>query len=198
MNTHDSNLPTASRRSLLSGAGKTLSLTALGLVAGGALIDTAEAKKAKKADPAQDIAVLNAAIALEHEGIAAYSLAAGSGLLTPGVLQVGVTFQSHHKEHRDALIGAVRTLGGTAVEEKALGEYAEALNAGSLKNQEDVLRLALKLETGATNAYLGLIPALKDFHLLAARLAGDEAYHVAVLANALGEPIPKAGFLFGA
>lgn len=198
MNTHDSNTPTASRRSLLSGAGKTLSLTALGLVAGGALIDTAEAKKAKKADPAQDIAVLNAAIALEHEGIAAYSLGAGSGLLTPGVLQVGVTFQSHHKEHRDALIGAVRTLGGTAVEEKALGEYAEALNAGSLKNQEDVLRLALKLETGATNAYLGLIPALKDFHLLAARLAGDEAYHVAVLANALGEPIPKAGFLFGA
>ncbi len=188
----------ASRRGLLVGAGKTLSLTALGLVAGGALIDTAEAKKAKKADPAQDIAVLNAAIALEHEGIAAYSLAAGSGLLTPGVLQVGVTFQSHHKEHRDALIGAVRTLGGTAVEEKALGDYAEALNAGSLKNQEDVLRLALKLETGATNAYLGLIPALKDFHLLAARLAGDEAYHVAVLANALGEPIPKAGFLFGA
>jgi hypothetical protein len=188
----------ASRRGLLAGAGKTLSLTALGLITGGALTGTAFAKKAKKADPAQDIAILNAAIALEHEGIGAYQLAAGSGLLTPGVLQVGVTFQSHHKEHRDALIGAVRTLGGTAVEEKPLGEYAASLNAGSLKNQEDVLRLALRLETGATNAYLGLIPALADFHLLAARLAGDEAYHVAVLAGALGEPIPKAGFIFGA
>lgn len=199
MNASDTANAGTSRRGVLIGTGKTLSLTALGLVTGGALIDTASAKTGKKkADPAQDVSILNAAIALEHEGIAAYQLAAGSGLLTPGVLQVGVTFQSHHKEHRDALIGAVRTLGGTAVEEKPLDEYATALNAGSLKNQEDVLRLALKLETGATNAYLGLIPALVDFHLLAARLASDEAYHAAILANALGEPIPKAGFLFGA
>lgn len=189
----------ASRRGLLVGAGKTLSLTALGLIAGGSLVGTASAKKAKKADPAQDIAILNAAIALEHEGIAAYQIAAGSGLLTPGVLQVGVTFQSHHKEHRDALVGAVRTLGGTAAEEKPLDEYAASLNAASLTNQEDVLRLALKLERGAANAYLSLIPSLApDFHLVAARMAGDEAYHVAVLANALGEPIPTAGFIFGA
>lgn len=187
----------ASRRNLLGGAG-TLSLAAIGLIAGGGLVDSAHARKAKKADPSQDISILNAALALEHEGIGAYQLAAGSGLLTPDVLKVGVTFQSHHKEHRDAIAGAVRMLGGEAVGEKSLDDYAAALGAGSLRNQTDVLRLALRLERGAANAYLSLIPSLgPDFHLVAARMAGDEAFHAAVLAGALGEPIPAAGFIFG-
>jgi hypothetical protein len=28
-------------------------------------------------------------------------------------------------------------------------------------------------------------------------MAGDEAFHVAILANALGEPIPAEGLMFG-
>ena len=50
----------------------------------------------------------NAAIALEHEGIAAYQIAATSGLLDPAVVDIGVTFQGHHKGHRDALVSAVQ------------------------------------------------------------------------------------------
>jgi Ferritin-like domain len=149
---------------------------------------------------AQDVQILNAAIALEHEGIAAYTIAAGSGLLQPAVVQIGVTFRGHHQLHRDELIRAVQALGGRAVAAKTDAEYAADLNAGALQNQVDVLRLALRLERGAANAYLGLIPSLSsaDQHLLAARMAGDEAYHAAILSNALGEPIPSQGLMFGA
>jgi hypothetical protein len=182
----------SSRRGFLSATGKTLSATALAMVAGSTI------KTASAADASQDVEILNAAIALEHEGIAAYQIAATSGLLDPAVVDIGVTFQSHHKGHRDILIKAVEMLGGTAAEEKSLGAYAQDLKASTLKNQTDVLRLALALETGAANAYLGLIPSLgPDYHQVAAQMAGDEAFHAAILANALGQPIPKAALMFG-
>lgn len=182
------------RRKLFGGA----VLSAAGLSLAFGMPATAAAKKGGNAQ--NDIGVLNTAIALEHEGIAAYTLGAGSGLLQPAVLKVGVTFRGHHQRHRDEMIKAVRTLGGTPPEAKPDSEYAADLDAASLKSQEDVLRLALKLERGATNAYLGLIPVLSspERYYLAARMAGDEAYHVAVLANALGEPIPSEGLIFGA
>lgn len=188
-----------SRRAVLGGTGKTLTVAGLsafiGVSASQFAISDAHAKKPSS----QDIGILNAAIALEHEGIAAYTIAAGSGLLQPAVVQVGVTFRGHHQVHRDELIKAVRSLGGEPPAAKSDAEYAADLGVSKLKDQTDVLRLALQLERGATNAYLGLIPSLKvqNFHLLAARMAGDEAYHVAILANALGESIPPEGLIFG-
>ena len=49
-----------------------------------------------------------------------------------------------------------------------------------------MLKLALKLERGATNAYLGVIPSLigTDLHHFAAQVACDESFHAAILANA--------------
>lgn len=189
---------TPTRRTLLGGAQTTLSIAALSLIVGSAPGAALAAPKSAKKAGAQDIDILNAAIALEHEGIAAYQIAATSGLLQPEVVKLGVTFQGHHKGHRDALIGAVRELGGEPVGEQTLDHYATALDAASLKNQVDVLRLALRLERGAANAYLGLIPSLgADYHLIAARMAGDEAFHVAILSQALGEPVPTEGLMFG-
>ncbi|WP_417590453.1 ferritin-like domain-containing protein [Parasphingorhabdus sp.] len=191
----DRQLPMPSRRSLIGGAGKTLSVAAVAMIVGGC---SNAATANGSGDTAQDVSLLNAAIALEHEGIAAYQIAATSGLLDPAVVDIGVTFQGHHKGHRDELEKAVRQLGGTPVAAKTDAEYAEALNVASLKNQADVLRLALGLERGAANAYLGLIPSLGvDFHQVAAQMAGDEAFHAAILGNALGEPIPKAALIFG-
>ena len=153
---------------------------------------------ADDASVVQDVRILNAAIALEHEGIAAYQIGATSGLLDPAVVEIGLTFQGHHKGHRDILVSAVRDLGGEPVEEESLDAYAEQLGAGGLATQEDVLRLALKLERGAANAYLSLIPSLgADYHKVAARMAGDEAFHAAILANALGEPLPADALIFG-
>ena len=87
-----------------------------------------------------------------------------------------------------------------AVAEKKLDDYAKALNAGALKSQGDVLDLAARLELGATNAYLGVIPSLgnKDLAKVAARLAADETMHFTVLTSALGRPLPAGALSYGA
>lgn len=184
------------RRKLLGGA--MLSLGGLLALANAATPASAQGRQ-RMGHAAQDAELLNAAIALEHEGIAAYQIAAESALLTPPVLQVGIRFQGHHNQHRDELIAGVRRLGGTPVAAQSNSEYATAIGAASLRNQADVLQLALRLERGATNAYLGLVPPLRnaDMEHLVARLAADEAYHVAVLANVLQQEIPTAGLMFG-
>ena len=149
---------------------------------------------------ASDVGILNVALGLEHEAINAYQLGAGSGLLQKPVLDVAVMFQSHHKAHRDALITTIQKMGGTPVAEKSMDDYAKALNAGSLKSQADVLALAAKLELGATNAYLGVLPSFKDDKLgqVAARIAADETMHWTVLSQALGRMLPANALSFGA
>jgi rubrerythrin len=185
---------TTDRRQFL-GRGATLSATALALLAGRDALAAG-----MKGDVAKDVGILNVALGLEHEAINAYQLGAGSGLLQKPVLDVAVQFQGHHKVHRDALVATIQKLGGTPVAEKKLDEYAKALNAAALKNQADVLDLAARLELGATNAYLSVIPALNDRELakVAARLAADETLHFTVLNNALGRPLPAGALSFGA
>jgi len=193
INTIDMN----SRRRVL--AGTALSLSAVGALA--LLGQTTRAAGSVAASPnvGQDVQLLNAALALEDEGIAAYQIGAESKLLTPDVLKIAVTFQGHHKQHRDDLTAAIKRLGGKAIEPKSQADYAKSLGTATLKDQAGVLRLALKLERGATNAYLGLISSLdqSDLYLLAARTASDEAFHAAVLGNALGEAIPQKAPMFG-
>ncbi len=181
---------TVSRRGFVAG-GATLSAGAIALLAG--------VPMRAHANPAADVKILNTALALEHEAINAYQLGAASGLLQKPVLEVAVKFQADHKAHRDALASTITKLGGTPVAEKKLDEYAKALRADTLKSQNDVLELAARLELGATNAYLGVIPSFADKQLakVAARLAADETMHWAILANALGKPLPGA-LSFGA
>ncbi|HMV16303.1 MAG TPA: ferritin-like domain-containing protein [Zoogloea sp.] len=184
------------RRGFLSTSGKTaLSVAALGLLAG-----RSDLASAASGNAAGDVAILNVALGLEHEAINAYQLGAGSGLLQKPVLDVAVLFQSHHKGHRDALIATIEKLGGTPVKEKSLDEYARALKADTLKNQADVLSLAARLELGATNAYLGVIPSFKDAQLaqVAGRLAADETMHWTALSSALGRSLPGGALSFGA
>lgn len=182
------------RRAFLR-TGTTLSAVGLALLAGKPAL-----AQGMKADVAKDVDILNIALGLEHEAINAYQLGAGSGLLQKPVLDVAVQFQGHHKTHRDALVATIQKLGGQAVAEKKLDEYAKALNAAALKNQADVLSLAARLELGATNAYLSVIPAMADRELakVAARLAADETMHFTVLNNALGRPLPPGALSFGA
>lgn len=188
---------TASRRLFMSRSGQlTLSAAAVGLLAG-----TSGAARAQSSSAvAADVGILNVALGLEHEAINAYQLGAVSGLLPKPVFEVAVAFQSHHKAHRDALIATIQKMGGTPVAEKKLDEYAAALGASSLKSQADVLTLAAKLELGAVNAYLGVIPSLKDNKLgqVAARLAADETMHWTVLSQAIGRALPAGALSFGA
>jgi rubrerythrin len=182
------------RRGLIVGGTTLLSASAIALLAG----RPAEAAKQGGKQAAQDTAVLNTALALEHEGINAYTLGAQSNLLDKPVLAVAVKFQNDHKAHRDRLIAVIKTLGGTPVEEKSLAEYAKELDVARLKTQADVLDFAAGLERGATNAYLGIIPAFSDPKLakLAGQLATDEREHYTVLTQALGRQLP-APLTFG-
>lgn len=183
-----------SRRRFVGTTG-VLSATAIALLAGREALAQGMA-----VDAGKDVSILNVALALEHEAIGAYQLGAGSGLLQKPVLDVAVQFQSHHKAHRDALVATIQKLGGTPVAERKLDEYAKALKADTLKSQADVLDLAARLELGATNAYLGVIPAFgsKDLAKVAARLAADETMHFTTLTSALGRPLPGGALSFGA
>jgi len=189
-----------SRRRLLGGLGTaTLSATAVALLAGCESMAKAKTPQQAMADPAGDVATLNVALGLEQEAIAAYQLGAESNLLQKPVLEVAVLFQSHHKEHAGALEATIVKLGGKPVTAKSLADYAKALNAASLKNQTDVLKLAQKLERGAAAAYIGVIPSFTDRDLaeVCGKLAADESMHWTALTSALGEPLPQHAFTFG-
>jgi hypothetical protein len=122
------------RRGLLRASGvSVLSASTVALLAG-----CEKMAVAQSSNTANDFSILNTALALENEAISAYQLGAASGLLQKPVLEVAVLFQTHHKEHRDALIATIRKLGGTPVAAKSDAEVAQALNASMLKSQTDV------------------------------------------------------------
>ncbi len=189
-----STLQTPSRRLFVGANALALSAGAIALLGGKDALAAGTPMDVKS-----DIAILNVAVGLEYEGIGAYAIALKSGLLNAQHVGAATKFQDDHKQHNDALIGTIRKLGGTPVESKTLDEYAKALKVDQLKNEDDVLDLAARLELGATNAYLGVITAFKDPALakIAARLAADEAAHFALLNFDLRRPFSKA-FAFGA
>lgn len=192
--TSTSKLITPSRRLFMGSGATTLSAGALALLGGNDALAAQSPANIKS-----DISILNVAVGLEYEGISAYAIALKSGLLNANHVIAATKFQDDHKQHNDALIATIRKLGGKPVEAKTLDEYAKELKVDLLKNEDDVLDLAARLELGATNAYLGVITAFKDPQLgkIAARLAADEAAHFALLNFDLKRPFSKA-FAFGA
>jgi hypothetical protein len=141
--------PLVARRLFLGRTGLTLSGAAVALLAGNEAL-AAQAGGAA----AQDVQILNTALGAELEAIAAYQLGAESKLLQPGVLDLALSFQGHHKEHADLLAKTVAKLGGKAVQAKARYNFP----VEQLKSQADVLKFAASLEQGAVSAYLGAVP----------------------------------------
>jgi hypothetical protein len=186
-----------SRRNLLGHSGAlTLSAGAVALLAGRPTLAAA------RSDSSGDVAILNVALGLEHEAIAAYQIGAESNLLQKPVLDVAVLFQSHHKAHRDALIATISKLGGKPAMAMSSDAYMKSskLNVAAIKSQADILMLAQRLELGAVNAYLGVIPAFgsHDLAKVAGRLAADETMHYTALTQALGAALPSAALSYGA
>lgn len=182
------------RRHFLRGQALALSAGAVALLGGRHALAARQ-----PADVQADVGILNVAIGLEHEGIGAYTLALKSGLLNPAHVAAATQFRDDHRQHADALIATLRQLGGTPVAPRALDDYAQALKVDQLRTEDDVLDLAARLERGAANAYLGVIPSFRDPALgqIAARLAADEAAHFALLNFDLKRPFAKA-LSFGA
>jgi rubrerythrin len=83
---------------------------------------------------------------------------------------------------------------------KTRADYVAGLEVAKITTAIDVLRLAARLEKGAANTYLGVIPSFSDRALaqVSARLAADETMHWTARARALGDELPKAALTFGA
>ena len=176
----------ASRRNFIGEGGK-LSALAVALLVG-------SERMAKGASPSpNDVGILNTALGLEYHGIAAYQVGAESKLLKPATLKVAVQFQSDHKKHADALASTIVKLGGSPVLAKTPADYN--FPTSKLKTEADVLTFAAGLEQGAVSAYLGAVPVFEDRDLakVAASILGNEAQHLSLLLNALGQnPNPSA------
>ncbi|TXF11710.1 ferritin-like domain-containing protein [Pelomicrobium methylotrophicum] len=181
----------ASRRAFLHRAG-VVSAGLLAWASARPLLAAGKAKMISKSEES-DIAILNVALGLEHQAIAAYQVGAESGLLQKPVLEVALRFQADHKAHAGVLTETVRKLGGTPVEARQMADYGFPVD--KLRTQADVLAFAAGLEQGAASAYLGAVPQFhnRDLAKAAASILGAETMHWAVLRNALGQdPVPAA------
>jgi len=184
------------RRQFLRNAGTaTLSATAVAMLMG-----CESMARGSMANPAEDVKILNTALGLEYQAITAYQLGAESGLLPRPALEAAVQFQGHHKEHAAALDATVRKLGGMPVGMPMASDVAMKLNAASLKTANDVLMLAARLEKGASDTYLSVIPSFNDGQLakVAGRIAADEAMHWTALQAVMQQSLPAKALSFGA
>lgn len=184
------------RRQFLRTAGTaTLSATAVAMLMG-----CESMARNTMAKPADDVKILNTALGLEYQAITAYQIGAETGLLPPAALSAAVLFQSHHKEHAAALDATVRKLGGTPVGMPDKAAVATAINASSIKTANDVLMAAARLEKGASDTYLSVIPAFGDSQLarIAGRIAADETMHWTALQAVMQQALPPKALSFGA
>lgn len=152
----------------------------------------------KPHDISQDVDIIQGALAGEHAGIAAYRIAGASGLLVPDTLKVALVFKGHHEAHRDALAALISDIGTAPVAPKSDDDYIAELDLAALKNQSDVLLLALKLERGAATGYISQISSIRDSGLsqLFAQISADEMIHWTTLNSATGGSLPEP-FQFG-
>ena len=115
MTTNENSVLTAAgsrRRFLVRGTTATLSATAVALMMGRESL-AASNQALNSENVGSDVAIMNVALTLEWEAIGAYQIGAESGLLSGGVLDTAVLFQSQHKEHAEALRSTIIKLGGT-------------------------------------------------------------------------------------
>ncbi len=157
-------------------------LQAGGISMAAGVMATAMPAAAKGARYAGDLAILNVALGLEHQAIAAYDAGAKSKLLSADQLKIAVSFQSDHKRHRDALTGFIKRFGGTPVAPKSSYDF------GTITSATDIVKLAQSLEDGAEAAYLANAGKLENREILnaAVPILEDEVRHNTVFKQLLG------------
>ena len=131
---------------------------------------------------ATDIAILNAALGLEHEAIGLYADALSRNLVPTGLREYAVEFKGAHEGHRDTQVEILRERGVAAVAPHPVDPIREAA-AG-----DPVIRRLLSIEAAAESAYLRLIGNIRtnDYLLSAGFIVVDEARHQTIWRRALG------------
>ncbi|NJK75081.1 MAG: ferritin-like domain-containing protein [Richelia sp. CSU_2_1] len=139
-------------------------------------------------DKKNDAAILNNALFYEHQAIWAYSFAAGKLTNTDvgkAVLAVALRNQNDHKQHRDVLAAAVRSLGATPVQAESSYDLSSYINKkeGNIDSDVNIGKLALALETDAAIAYTLEAAKIKtpDLITAGASIGTAEAAHAAAI-----------------
>jgi rubrerythrin len=132
-----------------------------------------------------DLAVLNAALALEHEAIALYDLGLKGRLFPASLRKYAVEFRGDHLGHRDTQVALVEERGGRAA--VPLASY----HRGEVEPGDEMLRLALDIERAAQKAYTALVSQIRsnDYLLSAGFILIDEVRHLTVWRRVLGLPV---------
>jgi hypothetical protein len=128
-----------------------------------------------------DLAVLEAAIVLEHQAIAVYDLGLRHGLFPPGVRRFAVEFRGDHLGHRDTQKALVLERSGHIT-------MAPRAEETPVADGDEMVRLALAIEIAAQQAYSALITQIRsdDYLLSAAFILVDEVRHMTVWRRVLG------------
>jgi rubrerythrin len=147
-----------------------------------------------------DIKILNNALFYEHQAIWAYSFAAGKLTSTDvgkAVLAIALANQADHKQHRDLLAAAIKSLGGTPVRAESSYDVSSYIKngEGNVDSDVNIAKLALALETDAAIAYTQEVAKLKTPALVSAgaSIGSTESAHAAAIRAAfvsLGVKIP--------
>ncbi len=183
-------LVTASFAGLAGGIASTLSIP----------LFANRADAAPQATQKNDAKILNNALFYEHQAIWAYGFAAGKLTNTDvgkAVLAIALANQADHKKHRDLLISAVQSLGGSPVKAEASYDVSAYIKQGegNVDSDVNIAKLALALEVDAAIAYTTEIALLKTPALITAgaSIGSTESAHAATIRaafNALGVKIP--------
>jgi hypothetical protein len=142
-----------------------------------------------------DIDLLNASLAGEYFGVAAYEAAIGSGLLDEGTTGVARAFQADHQAHAERIAELITERSGTCVTPLTAEVYTE--DYPPLNSAANVVAYAIQLESGAAAADVGSIGSYEDGALavVIAQIAGVEAQHWSALLAATGQPPVPGPFI---
>jgi hypothetical protein len=128
-----------------------------------------------------DLAILSAALMIEHHAIALYAHGLERGLFPPGLRAYAVEFRGDHVGHRDTQIAIVEERGGVA-------PAALAYDFPGARPGDAFVQQALEIEVAAQLAYTGLISQIRtdDYLLSAGFILVDEVRHMTVWRRVLG------------
>jgi len=129
-----------------------------------------------------DLAILGAALAIEHHAIALYEAGLQRGLFPAGLRAYAVEFRGDHLGHRDTQIAIMEERG--ARPPAARPRY----DLGPLVPGDEFVRQALQIEVYAQEAYTALMSRIdtRDYLLSAAFILVDEVRHMTVWRRVLG------------
>ncbi len=144
-----------------------------------------------------DIVLANTAISLEVLAVETYDIAVASGLVeSAAIADAAVLFQSHHVDHRDALIATVEGAGATPFTQANAAVKSAVVDpaVSAATTEADIIKLAYDLELAAAQTYVFAATALSTPQLRSTimTIGGVESRHATILdmAGALGNDKP--------